>query len=154
MLKAINKGKEAVTNKVSEGMYLGAKVLSEFDNEKFNTIATKTINICTIIMMCFSFMISSVYVTCAFAAPPATEFDTTDAETTISALGDLVCKVFRYIGVVLALFSVGQLILAFKNEDADSKQRATMTLVIAVVLIGLKDFAWTGGLNLKNKLTT
>lgn len=62
------------------------------------------------------------------------------ASTVIQKMIDIICKVFRYVGVVLAVYSVGQLVMAFKNEDADSKSRATTMLVVACVLIGIKSF--------------
>ena len=43
--------------------------------------------------------------------------------------------IFVAVGVILAVYSVGQLIMAFKNEDADSKSRASTMLVVAIVLI-------------------
>lgn len=49
----------------------------------------------------------------------------------------LVCKVFFYIGAVLLVWAIGQLVLAFKNEDADSKSRAVMVLVCAVMLLSI-----------------
>lgn len=48
-----------------------------------------------------------------------------------------VMAIFRYIGYVLAAWGVGQLVLAFKNDDADSKSRAIMTIVAAVALVGI-----------------
>lgn len=62
------------------------------------------------------------------------------AATVIQEMINIICKVFRYVGVVLAVYSVGQLVMAFKNEDADSKSRATTMLVVACVLIGIKSF--------------
>lgn len=72
------------------------------------------------------------------------------AASVITDMIDIIVKVFRYVGVVLAVYSVGQLIMAFKNEDADSKSRATTMLVVACVLIGLKSLI--DGLNLTQYL--
>lgn len=49
--------------------------------------------------------------------------------------------IFVCIGALLGVWSVGQLALAFKNEDADSKSRAMMMLVVAAILIGVKVLA-------------
>ena len=46
-----------------------------------------------------------------------------------------VCDIFRLIGSVLLVWAIGQLVMAFKNEDADSKSRAMMVLVAAVLLV-------------------
>ena len=59
--------------------------------------------------------------------------------------------IFRCVGVILAVYSVGQLILAFKNEDADSKSRASTMLVVAIVLIALPSII--NGLNLTAVIT-
>lgn len=56
----------------------------------------------------------------------------------INALLDVILKIFFYIGILLLAWSVGMLVLAFKNEDADSKSRSMMLLVVSIALIGLK----------------
>ena len=68
------------------------------------------------------------------------------AESIIGKVLGIVLKIFLYIGVVLLVWSIGMLILAFKNEDADSKTRAIMLLIVSIVLIGLKPLV-TGVLN-------
>lgn len=62
----------------------------------------------------------------------------------------IVGLVFSAVGVILAVYSVGQLVLAFKNEDADSKSRASTMLVVAVILIAFP--AIVDGLNLVDKI--
>lgn len=59
---------------------------------------------------------------------------------------EIVCLVFQAVGVVLSIYSVGQLVLAFKNEDADSKSRASTMLVVGVILIAIPSII--NGLNL------
>ena len=59
----------------------------------------------------------------------------TDAMTTII---NVVFKIFQYIGIILALWGAGSLIMAFKNEDADSKSRAIMCLVVGIALVALR----------------
>lgn len=49
---------------------------------------------------------------------------------------DIIGMIFVAVGIILAIYSVGTLIMAFKNDDPDSKQRASTMLVVAVVLIG------------------
>lgn len=71
--------------------------------------------------------------------------------TVVEKIIDIVLKIFRYIGVLLAVWAVGQLVLAFKNEDADSKSRAMMMLVVGAALIGIK--ALVDGLQLTSYLT-
>ena len=61
-------------------------------------------------------------------------------EQVLSKVLGLVCQIFLYIGILLLAWSVGMLVLAFKNEDADSKSRAMMMMVVAAALIGFKTF--------------
>lgn len=82
-------------------------------------------------------------VLCALTLPVFAD----QASTLVGTLIDIVCKIFMYIGILLSVWSVGMLVLAFKNEDADSKSRAMMLLVVSCVLIGIK--ALVDGLHLK-----
>jgi hypothetical protein len=61
----------------------------------------------------------------------------TGGSALMNKLLDVITTIFLYIGVLLLAWSIGMLVLAFKNEDADSKSRAMMLLVVSVVLIGL-----------------
>lgn len=56
----------------------------------------------------------------------------------ISKVVNIVLDIFRYIGIILTLWGIGSLVMAFKNEDADSKSRAIMSLVVGIALITLK----------------
>ena len=56
----------------------------------------------------------------------------------VGTLIGIICLIFRYIGILLAVWAVGMLILAFKNEDADSKSRAMMLLIVSIVLIAIQ----------------
>ena len=60
------------------------------------------------------------------------------ADAMVGKLVGIICTIFRYIGILLAVWAVGSLILAFKNEDADSKSRAMMLLIVSIVLIVIK----------------
>lgn len=60
------------------------------------------------------------------------------ADVAIQKIVNVVFKIFSYIGIILALWGAGSLILAFKNEDADSKTRAIMTLVVGISLVSLR----------------
>lgn len=62
------------------------------------------------------------------------------AEGIVSKIVDMVAMIARYIGIVLLAWGVVQLVLAFKNEDADSKSRAMMLIIVSVALIAVKTF--------------
>lgn len=66
----------------------------------------------------------------AFAAP-------VDAKSLVKKLVNYIWDIFFYIGVLLLAWSIGMLVLAFKNEDADSKSRAMMLLVVSILLMGI-----------------
>lgn len=60
------------------------------------------------------------------------------AEALVTSIAGWIVSIFRYIGILLLIWGIGQLILAFKNEDGDSKSRAMMMVMVAVFLITLK----------------
>ena len=55
----------------------------------------------------------------------------------IGTVGDI----FVMIGAVLLIWAIGQLVMAFKNEDADAKSRAIMLIVSSALLISVKTIA-------------
>lgn len=60
------------------------------------------------------------------------------ASDMVAKLVDVICQIFLYIGILLTVWGIGMLVLAFKNEDADSKSRAMMLLVVSVMLLSIK----------------
>lgn len=70
-----------------------------------------------------------------YAAPSTT---TNNLDKIMGEIVKIVLTIFAYIGVILALWGAGSLVMAFKNEDADSKSRAIMSLVVGVCLICLR----------------
>lgn len=58
----------------------------------------------------------------------------------------IIFKIFRYIGILLFAWSVGMLVLAFKNEDADSKSRAMMMMVVSVILVAIEPIITATGI--------
>ena len=55
----------------------------------------------------------------------------------MSAILDIIFQIFRYVGILLLVWSIAQIVMAFKNDDADSKQKGMMIAVISIVLITL-----------------
>ena len=64
--------------------------------------------------------------------------DGIDIETIIGSILGIILTIARYVGVVLRTYAVFQLVMSFKNDDAEGKSRATQLLVVSAVLIGLK----------------
>lgn len=50
---------------------------------------------------------------------------------------DIISKMAIMVGVILGAWGVFQLVLAFKNDDPESKSRATQLIVVAAALISL-----------------
>ena len=46
-------------------------------------------------------------------------------------------KVFQYLGSFMFVFALGSLFLAFRNDDADSKSRSGMFLIVSILLISV-----------------
>lgn len=70
----------------------------------------------------------------AFAKGGSTAATGTSAKTLVTNMLSYVFAIFKYIGWLLLAWGIGQLVLAFKNEDADSKSRAMMLIVVAIIL--------------------
>lgn len=62
------------------------------------------------------------------------------ADAILGAIVGMICTIFMGIGILLLVWSIGQLVLAFKNEDADSKSRAMMIIIVSICLIAIKPF--------------
>lgn len=55
----------------------------------------------------------------------------------LTALVGTCLNIFNIIGSILMIWAIGQLIMAFKNEDADGKGRALMIMVTSTLLISI-----------------
>lgn len=53
----------------------------------------------------------------------------------------IIFTVAMYIGIILAVWGLFQLVMSLKNDDAEAKSRATQLMVVGIVLIGLKGLA-------------
>lgn len=61
-----------------------------------------------------------------------------EAATAIIHLIALILDVFVYAGVVLLVYSLGNLVLSFRNEDGETKVKAIMSLVISIALVTIE----------------
>lgn len=73
---------------------------------------------------------------CAYADEPSTIEGT--ADKFINNLVGIIALFGKYIGACLGAWGVIQLALAFKNEDADSKSRALMLIIAAIILFNVQ----------------
>lgn len=94
-----------------------------------NSSQRKTRLFVTSIMLC-----SMVMLTLLCPAFAATAYKAT-VSGLLNSMIEIIGTIFVAVGVILAVYAVGMLIMAFKNEDADSKSRASTLLVVAIILI-------------------
>ena len=87
--------------------------------------------IATGVMTAMPFMVN------AFAAAGGTA----NAKNIVQVFMGYVIDMFICVGALLGVWAVAQLALAFKNEDADSKSKAMMMLIVAAILIGIAPLA-------------
>ncbi len=76
------------------------------------------------------------------------------AGTIVSNLLGYVFGIFFYIGIMLLAWGIGQLVLAFKNEDGDSKSRAIMLIIASIILMGISQIFNGLGLGVEATLNT
>lgn len=69
--------------------------------------------------------------------PTAFATGTTTGNAVVNAILDVVYMMAFYIGLILLVWSVVMLVLALKNEDADSKSRAIMLIAVSIALLGV-----------------
>lgn len=120
-------GKQKTARLVVDGVAIAEQTMASVTPEKKAKITNKIMkaySVTAISMMA----VTMISMCCAEDA----------AAKVITEMISIICRVFRYVGVVLGVYSVGQLVMAFKNEDADSKSRATTMLVVAGILVGIK----------------
>lgn len=93
------------------------------------------------------FFIIAVMVALAVINPAfaATNY-VTRIRTIMNNMVTIVGVIFQAVGAILSIYAVGQLILAFKNEDANSKSSASTLLVVGIVLIAVPGIITTLGL--------
>lgn len=72
--------------------------------------------------------------------------------STITPFINLIANIFQVIGLVMIVFASGQLIVAFKSDDPDSKVRASYTLLAGVGLVLLPIILKGLGILNKSKL--
>lgn len=67
-----------------------------------------------------------------------TAFAAVDDKQLINSILDVMYQMALYIGIILLAWGVIMLVLALKNEDADSKSRAIMLIAVSIALISIK----------------
>lgn len=144
----MRKKMKALENKMlcmaGTGYCTATAALAEVDGERKQEISAKVSKVFNVAVIFMTLACAVGMLVPAFATGSSTTTTNNDpAATVLGKMIELIEKVFKYVGVILAVYSIGQLIMAFKNEDADSKSRATTMLVVACCLIGIATFVNT-----------
>lgn len=76
------------------------------------------------------------------ALSPTGVLAATGAESTVKQILekfiDVIVLIFQAIGVLLGVYSLGSLIMSRRNEDTEGMIRSGSTLVVAVLLVGIR----------------
>jgi len=75
-----------------------------------------------------------------------TTFCAPSTDQVMNGVIEIIFEVAKYVGIVLAVSGIFQLILAYKDDNADGQSRAVRLVVVALVLLGLKTLVELTGL--------
>ena len=111
------------------------KIINKVKKLVFN-IAEKTINH-------FKKVATAISVVAAFSvASPVYASDTASVTGLDNYFGDVldvIFTIFRYVGIALAIFAGGKLLLAYKDDQTEHVQKYIIFLIVAICLIFLKN---------------
>lgn len=88
---------------------------------------------------------ASVFMCAAVMIPMAT-FCAPTTDQVMNGVLNIIFEVAKYVGIVLAVSGIFQLILAYKDDNADGQSRAVRLVVVALILLGLKTLVKMTGL--------
>lgn len=91
--------------------------------------------------LCVVLMIVCTHIT--YAAPGAY---VNTIKTVLTNFINLLETIFQAVGVVLAIWGFIQLVLAIRNDDPDSKTRATTQAIVGIVLLAIPSLVDSLGL--------
>ena len=76
------------------------------------------------------------------------EVSMTSTDGTMGNLAGIVMNMFKYMGFFLAIWGLGQFIMAWRNDDSDSKVRSIGILLVGLLLYNLKTIFTLLGISL------
>lgn len=76
----------------------------------------------------------AITVTPAFAASATVPPELT---TILNQMLGYIGIIFRAVGILLAICAVGQMVLAFKDENPDAKSKSASILVVGILLVAM-----------------
>lgn len=86
------------------------------------------------VLWCLAMMVLGMAM---FIVPAFADNSTPSAGKTMLSLINLMCSMFKYVGVAIFVWAIIQFILATKRSDADSKADAVQTAVCGIALIAV-----------------
>ena len=72
--------------------------------------------------------------------------ENTNPETLVLGIINMILTIFRLVGVVILIFGIAQVVMAFKEENPDGKSRGMLTAGAGIGLIGLKTLLVAAGI--------
>ena len=114
---------------------------------KTNNTLTENKNRNVFTKICLIALVAVFFVTFAMSVgivPAfADDIDTTALNTVMNTVVDIVATAALYIGIVIVLWGVFQIVLAFRREDSEGISKQITTVVVGAVLTGFGAFANT-----------
>ena len=107
--------------------------------KKSNAEAFKKICLIALVACFFVTFAMAIGVVPSFAANP----DTGALDSVMDTVISIVSTAALYIGIVIVLWGVFQIILAFRREDSEGISKQITTVVVGAVLTGFGAFAET-----------
>ena len=106
---------------------------------------TRIFAIALLFFVCFSLAtttgIAPVFASGAGGGAGGAAIDTTAIDTVMDTIIDIIGTAALYIGIVIALWGVFQIVMALRREDSEGIGKQITTVVVGGVLIGFGAFA-------------
>lgn len=69
-----------------------------------------------------------------------------DMDTLFGNMANIIIKIAFYVGAIVAISGIFQLVLAYKDDNSDSQTRAVRLIVVGAVLIGFRTILQIAGI--------
>ena len=86
-------------------------------------------------------------------APSKPTTEENESTETISAVMNILCRTAQYVGIIILVFGVFNVMLAFMHEDAERTSHGVQYMVIGAAMVGLSIIAPTLLSDTKSKQT-
>ena len=69
-----------------------------------------------------------------------------DMDTLFGNMAEIIIKIAFYVGAIVAISGIFQLVLAYKDDNSDGQTRAVRLVVVGAVLIGFRSILQIAGI--------